>query len=91
MSKRYYEELLLGEQRESQPQVVEREHILDFAKRYEPQYFHADVEAARKSIFGEVIASGNCTAALWRQRQDPGPGNLPQRTTVGIRAKSRHR
>ena len=68
MLKRYYEDLLLDEQRESRPQVVKREHMLDFAKCYDPQYFHADTENARQSIFGEVVASGIYTAALWRHR-----------------------
>jgi acyl dehydratase len=33
----------------------------------DPQYFHADPEAARSSVFGEVIASGIYTMALWRK------------------------
>lgn len=41
--------------------------LLDFARVYDPQYFHTDPEAARGSIFGEVIASGIHTMALWRQ------------------------
>jgi acyl dehydratase len=32
----------------------------------DPQYFHADPEAATQSMFGEVIASGIHSAALWR-------------------------
>jgi acyl dehydratase len=67
MPKRFYEDLLLDEQRVSQPRVVGRDDMLEFARRYDPQYFHADTEAARQSIFGEVVASGIYTAALWRQ------------------------
>jgi acyl dehydratase len=67
MARLYYEDLVLQERRESRSQVVEREEMLDFAKRYDPQYFHAQVEAARESVFGEVIASGIYTAALWRR------------------------
>lgn len=67
MPKRFYEDLLLDEQRVSQPRVVDRDDMLQFAQRYDPQYFHADTEAARESIFGEVVASGIYTAALWRQ------------------------
>lgn len=53
--------------RESAPRTLTREEMLEFARRYDPQYFHTDVEAARESIFGEVIASGIFTMALWRQ------------------------
>ena len=37
------------------------------SRAYDPQYFHADPEAARNSVFGEVIASGIYTMALWRK------------------------
>lgn len=43
------------------------EEMLDFARRYDPQYFHTDPDAAKASIFGEVIASGLYSAALWRR------------------------
>jgi len=46
---------------------VTREEILAFASQYDPQYFHADEEAARRSVFGDVVASGIHTMALWRQ------------------------
>ncbi|MBR0666598.1 acyl dehydratase [Roseomonas hellenica] len=32
--------------------------IRDFAGRFDPQYFHLDPEAAKDSIFGELVASG---------------------------------
>jgi len=38
--------------------------ILDFALRYDPQPFHLDVEAARASNYGGLIASGFQTMAL---------------------------
>lgn len=37
--------------------------ILDFARRFDPQPFHVDPEAARASIFGGLIASGLHTQA----------------------------
>jgi len=63
---RYYEDLVIGEVRESSARTVSLEELLEFAGRYDPQYFHADPAAARESIFGEVIASGIHSAALWR-------------------------
>ena len=63
---RYYEDLLIGEVSESSARTVTLDELLEFAGRYDPQYFHADPIAARQSIFGEVIASGIHSAALWR-------------------------
>ncbi|WP_376093753.1 MaoC/PaaZ C-terminal domain-containing protein [Roseomonas sp. CCTCC AB2023176] len=39
------------------------EEITDFARRYDPQPFHLDEEAARTSIFGGLCASGFHTLA----------------------------
>jgi acyl dehydratase len=67
MQKRYLEDLVVGQVRESGELVVELEPMLEFARRYDPQYFHTDTAAARGSIFGEVVASGVYTMALWRR------------------------
>lgn len=64
---RAYEDLTVGETAVSPPTAVDREDMVDFAKRYDPQWFHADPEAAKESVFGEVVASGIYTAALWRR------------------------
>jgi len=42
-----------------------REAILRFANAYDPQTFHVSDEAAAKSPYGAVIASGWHTAAGW--------------------------
>jgi acyl dehydratase len=46
--------------------MVDRDAMLAFASQYDPQYFHADPEAAKRSTFGDVVASGIYTMALWR-------------------------
>ncbi len=38
--------------------VLTREDVLDFARRFDPQPFHLDDEAARGSLFGRLVASG---------------------------------
>jgi acyl dehydratase len=63
---RYYEDLVIGEVRESRARSIALEEMLEFATRYDPQYFHADPIAAKHSIFGEVVASGIHSAAIWR-------------------------
>jgi acyl dehydratase len=45
--------------------VVDRDEMLEFAKRFDPQPFHLDEEAGRRSIFGGLSASGWYTASLW--------------------------
>lgn len=67
MRRRYYDDLVVGEVRESGARLVELYELVAFARQYDPQYFHADPRAARDSVFGDVIASGIHTMALWRQ------------------------
>jgi acyl dehydratase len=67
MRKRYFEDLVVGEVRESKEKLVTEDEIVAFARQYDPQYFHADPEAAKKSRFGGVVASGIHNLALWRQ------------------------
>jgi acyl dehydratase len=38
--------------------VLPRAEVLEFARRYDPQPFHLDEEAARHSVFGRLVASG---------------------------------
>jgi acyl dehydratase len=45
--------------------TVERDEMLAFNRRFDPQPFHVDEEAARSSLFGGLCASGWFTASLW--------------------------
>lgn len=65
--RRFYEDLEEGRIEESSTYTVTSEEILDFASKYDPQYFHADSEAARTSRFQEPIASGIQIMAIWRR------------------------
>ncbi len=73
---RYYDDLAVGERFESGGRELALEELLDFAKRYDPQYFHADPAAAASSRFGGIIASGIHTAALWRKLDHEISGNI---------------
>lgn len=64
---RKFEDLEIGERKVSAPMTVDRDDMLAFARAYDPQWFHADPALARESIFGEAVASGVYTAALWRK------------------------
>ncbi len=67
MPTRTFEDLEVGEYRRSRTRSVSQAEIIDFAKKYDPQWFHSDAELAKGSMFGEVVASGVHVLALWRQ------------------------
>ena len=66
LASRYWEDLEPGEAHVSREMEVTREEIVEFASKYDPQYFHMDPEQAKQSHFGEVVASGVHILAVWR-------------------------
>ena len=66
MSDRYFEDFAVGQVHKPSGRIrVEKHEIIDFATKYDPQPFHLDDEAGRKSIFGRLVASGWHTASLF--------------------------
>jgi len=61
---RYWEDIDVGETTALGTRAITEAEILAFARKYDPQPFHTDPEAARRSIFGGLIASGWHTCAL---------------------------
>jgi acyl dehydratase len=61
---RYLEDYLPGTTSEHGPILVDRNEVLEFAGRYDPQAFHVDPEAAGAGPFKGLIASGWHTCAL---------------------------
>ena len=59
-----YEDLVPGWKRTFSPRTVNREDIVRFAREWDPQPFHLDEHAARKTHFGGLVASGWHTACL---------------------------
>ena len=43
---------------------VSKDEMLEFARRYDPQPFHVDEQAARLTVHGGLIASGMLTCSL---------------------------
>jgi hypothetical protein len=60
----YLEDFHPGDVGETPPRQISREEIVEFARQFDPQPFHLDEEAARRSPYGGLIASGWHTAAL---------------------------
>ncbi len=65
----YWEDLEVGQVVTSRPQVMTRERIVAFAAEFDPQPQHLDEEAARGSLFGELVASGWHTASVTMRLQ----------------------
>jgi acyl dehydratase len=62
---RYFEDFAEGQVYELGEATVSEEEILEFARRFDPQPFHIDPEAAKQSMFGGLIASGWHTGAIY--------------------------
>jgi acyl dehydratase len=60
----YFEDLELGAETYFGSYEVTREEVLDFARKYDPQPFHLSDEAAAKTHFGRLAASGWHTCAM---------------------------
>ena len=61
---KYWEDFQIGERAELGRHTFTEDEIVEFGRRYDPQPFHVDVENARRSAFGGLIASGWQTCAI---------------------------
>lgn len=62
---RYFEDIVLEQRVELGKHTFTPQEIKAFAASYDPQLFHLDEEAAARSHFGALCASGWHTAAVW--------------------------
>jgi acyl dehydratase len=60
----YFEDFPPGDVRESPPRTITREEMVEFARQYDPQPFHLDEDAAKKTIYGGLIGSGWLTVSV---------------------------
>ena len=63
---RFFEDVAVGEKQSFGSYLVTREEVLEFARKYDPQPFHLSDEAAGKTHFGRIAASGwhSCAMAM---------------------------
>jgi acyl dehydratase len=82
----FFEDLEVGARDEIGAHTFTAEEIKRFAQAYDPQPFHLDEDAAAKSHFGGLLASGWHTQAVWmklnvrhwqRQRAEREAAGLP--------------
>jgi acyl dehydratase len=64
MTTRYLEDYAVGQRFRSGRLRVDKERIKRFGAEFDPQPFHLDEDAARRTIFGGLVASGWHTAAV---------------------------
>jgi acyl dehydratase len=64
MTRRYLEDLQVGETWTSEAVTIEADEVIEFGRKFDPQPFHTDPEAAQASPFGGLIASGWHLTAL---------------------------
>jgi len=60
----YLEDMKVGQKASFGNYRVTRDEVIDFASKYDPQPFHLDDDAAAKTHFGRLSASGWHTAAM---------------------------
>jgi acyl dehydratase len=64
MTRLYFEEAEVGKKRTAGPYFVSKNEIIEFAKKYDPQPFHIDEEAAARSVFAGLTASSAHTFSI---------------------------
>jgi acyl dehydratase len=60
----YFEDFEPGRTIPVGSRTVNQDEIIAFARQFDPQPFHVDPEAAAKSMFGGIIASGWHTCSM---------------------------
>ncbi len=80
----YFDDLPRGHTFETGTRTLSEDDILAFARQWDPQYFHIDLEAAKASPYGGLIASGFHTmltafnlileANVWNEASMGSPG-----------------
>ena len=62
---KFFDDMRIGERWAVGTHTFTTDDIKSFARRFDPQAFHVDEEAAKRSHFGALCASGWHTASVW--------------------------
>jgi len=65
----YFDDFHVGQRFTSATHVIDAAQIKAFARQFDPQPFHLDEEAAKDTLFGDLVASGWHTAAITMRLQ----------------------
>lgn len=61
----YFEDLVIGAVIDLGAHTFQHEECVDFASKYDAQPFHLTDEAAARTMYGKMTASGWHTTAIW--------------------------
>ena len=61
---KYFEDIAVGAKASFGCYAVDRDEVIEFARKYDPQPFHLSDEAAARTHFGRLSASGWHTCAM---------------------------
>ena len=61
---KYLEDFVLGEVEKVGEYHLTQEEIIEFGKKWDPQFFHLDPDAADKSVFQGLVAAGTHLIAI---------------------------
>ncbi|MDE2265699.1 MAG: MaoC family dehydratase [Alphaproteobacteria bacterium] len=61
----WFEDVEIGHKLVLGEYTFAEDEMIAFAKKYDPQGYHIDAEAAKRSVFGGLIASGWMTVAVF--------------------------
>ena len=61
--KYFWEDFKVGDKTRLGSKTFEKDSIISFANKYDPQFFHTNEEKAKLSIYGGIISSGWQTCA----------------------------
>jgi acyl dehydratase len=61
---KYFEDFVLGEIEKVGEYQLTQTEIIEFGKRWDPQFFHVDPDAAEKSVFSGLVAAGTHLIAI---------------------------
>jgi acyl dehydratase len=64
MNECYLKDFRAGDRLRSADYTVSESEMIEYARRYDPQPFHTDPAAAKRTSFGGLVASGWFTAAI---------------------------
>lgn len=91
----YFEDFEAGQVFRTDTRTLTEEEIIDFARQWDKQPFHLDPEAAAKSIYGGIIASGFHTMVvsfdlvvaqnIWNESSQGSPGMENARWMLPVR------
>lgn len=79
-----WQDIEIGYKVKTDTKKITKEEIITFAKEFDPQPMHLDEEAAKGTLFGQLVASGWQTSAItMRLIVDSNPlGDIP---LIGVR------